>query len=92
MSDRKPCMDCGEPLAKLYPNAAEHLAWAHTSLVDAELCVRDKSLRPWPMPVECGHAFIVASTGRCLHCGHDCTDLVDRAVRRLNAAIAETMP
>ncbi|ACY39957.1 hypothetical protein JDBV01_00030 [Mycobacterium phage mcgavigan] len=47
---RLPCMDCGEPMSRIYPNAREELAWAHTSLEDAELCPRDRSIRPWPMP------------------------------------------
>ncbi|AYR00446.1 hypothetical protein I5H98_gp090 [Mycobacterium phage Whouxphf] len=47
---RLPCMDCGEPMNRIYPNANEELAWAHTSLEDAELCPRDRSVRPWPMP------------------------------------------
>ena len=50
MSQLRPCMDCGEPLAKIYPQADDSLAWGHTSLEDAELCPRDRGQRPWPMP------------------------------------------
>ncbi|AYN58347.1 hypothetical protein SEA_LIZZIANA_44 [Mycobacterium phage Lizziana] len=49
MSERV-CMDCGGPMELAYPRASSDMAWAHATREDAELCTRDRSLRPWPQP------------------------------------------
>lgn len=70
MSEHRACMDCGGDLKRLYPNANEHLAWGHTTLEDAELCARDKAVRPWPVPQPCRHPVVWDSLpSRCAECG-----------------------
>ncbi|UVK60486.1 hypothetical protein SEA_SABBB_42 [Mycobacterium phage Sabbb] len=32
------------------PELSSDMAWAHATREDAELCTRDRSLRPWPQP------------------------------------------
>lgn len=47
------CIDCGQELRIVYPDAPERYRYGHTSSEDAHDCVgRRPDNRPWPQPRE----------------------------------------